>query len=62
MKRYLKPEMDVTDVELESIIAISKFDDTEADPEVPVLSKNRHGVYNWKSDEEAVLEEEAYHW
>lgn len=54
--------MDVTDVELESIIAISKFDDTEADPEVPVLSKNRHGVYNWKSNEEAVLEEETYHW
>lgn len=62
MKKYLKPEMEQAEVEVENIIAISKYDDVEADPEVPILSKDRLGIYHWQSEEEAALEEENYIW
>lgn len=39
MKDYIKPEVVKFKLSMESIIAMSKFDDKEADPDSPILSR-----------------------
>lgn len=47
MKDYIKPKAININLSIESIIAMSIFDDKEADPDSPILSRED---YNSQSD------------